>query len=335
MLLLSWTGLMVAGTYALVETTVHQQRATKFATTQGRIVRSEMGRGAVSLRGLDIDYIYIVNGVEYNGHHYRYDDLHVPFEWSATVELHPRLSLQTVYYNPKNPADSLLQPGVEGGDLLLLLFALPLNVLTVAAWSAMLGRLKEKSNMPRAGGLKIVKQPGKTEVSLVETSALAAGFYAMAAVAFFATFPILIASRFDPKPHLMKMTWVAVVATGVVVFIWRMLRNLSGIYNLRFDKVSQTVTLPQTAGRKKAVAIPLHEICGVSMERRVSKSPSGTHFSYLPALNCDRSNRESQSIKLIPLGWSEEKARAFSQWLSQELGVEFKGVEEETSGVHC
>ncbi len=330
LLLVCWTGLIVAGTYALLETTVRQYLALRFSTTQGRIVRSEVGHGTVRRLGVEIEYNYAVDGVDYTGHRYRYDDHNATLEWGATVEERPRWSFQTVYYNPKNPADALLKPGVDGGDLLLLLFALPLNVLTYTLWIAMITRVREKCRIRPAGGVRILKQPGETRVSLAEIPAISSGFYGMAAAAFIAAFPVVIAGGFEPTLRLMKAAWAVVLAAGGAVFVWRAFRNGSGIYDLRINQAFQTVTLPQTAGRRKPLTIARREISGVSMQRRVSKSPSGTHFSYLPALHRSGLDAESQSIKLITLGWSEEKAQAFSQWLSQELGVEFKGVEEET-----
>jgi hypothetical protein len=331
LLLVCWTGLVVAGTYALLATTVRQYLALKYSTTPGRIVRSEVGRSAVRRRGVDIEYNYTVDGAKYTGHRFRYDDSNVTFEWDATVVLHPRWSSQTVYYNPGDPADSLLDPGVDGSDLLLLLFALPMNVLTWTLWSATMARLREKSRIRPAGGVRILKQPGETSISLAEMSALAAGLHGMAAAAFIAAFPVMIASGFEPAPRLMKATWALVLAAGGAVFLWRAFRNGSGVYDLHLDQTSQNVVLPQTAGRRKPSTIARCEISGVSVQKRVSKSPSGMHFSYVPALNRNGLDAESQPIQLITLGWSEEKAQAFSRWLSQELGVQFKGVEEENS----
>ena len=114
LLLVCWTGLIVAGTYALLETTVRQYLALNFSTTRGRIVRSEVGHSAMSRRGVDIEYNYAVAGVDYTGHRYRYDDHNVTLEWDAAVEDNPRWPSQTVYYNPKNPADALLEPGIDG-----------------------------------------------------------------------------------------------------------------------------------------------------------------------------------------------------------------------------
>jgi hypothetical protein len=330
LLLVCWTGLVGAGTYALLETTVRQHLALKFPTTQGRIIRSEVGKGASSRRGVEIEYNYTVDGRGHTGHRYRYDDHNAALEWDVTVEEYPPWSSQTVYYNPANPEDSLLQPGINGADWLLLLFALPLNVLSYILWSVMIRRLQEKARIRSAGGVRIFKQPGETRVSLAETSALAAGLYGSAAAAFIAAFPVVISSGFEPTVPFMMVTWTVVLAVGLAAFVWRAARNMSGIYDLRINQASQTVTLPQTAERQHRLSVARREISGVSMQRRVTKSPSGTHLSYLPALNRNGSPAASQSMKLISWGWSEGRAQAFSQWLSQELGVEFKGVEEES-----
>ncbi|MGP8200670.1 MAG: DUF3592 domain-containing protein [Limisphaerales bacterium] len=333
LLLTCWTGLIVAGTFALIETTVRQQLALRFATTQCRIVQSQMGHGEMSRRGIEIEYNYTVNRVDYTGHRYRYDDHNATLEWGATVVEHPRWSIQTVYYDPKNPAEAVLEPGIDGCDLLLLMFALPLNVVTCLLWSAIITRLREKFRVRPAGGVRILRQPGQTCVSLAETPAIAAGFYGSAAAAFIAAFPVVIACGFEPRLRVMEAVWGAVLAAGVVVSLWWAFRNRAGVYDLRIDQTAQTVTLPQTAGRRKPLTLARREISGVSMQRRQNKGPSGTRFTYLPSLKRGESGTTSQPIELISLGWSEEKAQAFSQWLSQELGVEFKGVEEEQVGV--
>jgi hypothetical protein len=332
MLLVCWTGLIVAGTFVLAETTVRQYLALKFPTTKGRIIRSEIGQGYMTRRGVEIEYTYAVGGMKYHGHRYRYDDHNMSMEWESTIVEHPRWSAQKVYYDPQNPSDSLLVPGVDGGDLLLLLFALPMNVLTATLWRAMLVRLRENFRVRPAGGVRIRKQPGETRIPLGDTTAFGAGLYVMAAVAFIAAFPVVIMGGFDPSLRLMKTAWAFVLAAGGAAFVWRAVRNWSGIYDLRIDQNSQTVILPQTAGRQQRLSIARREISGVTLQRRMSNGPSGTHFSFLPALNRNGLEAESRPVKLITWGWSEEKARAFSQWLSQELGVEFKGVEEEEPG---
>ena len=55
---------MGAGTYALVETTVRQQLALKYATARGKIIESQVGHGVFLRRGVEILYNFAVNGAE-------------------------------------------------------------------------------------------------------------------------------------------------------------------------------------------------------------------------------------------------------------------------------
>jgi hypothetical protein len=64
----------------------------------------------------------------------------------------------------------------------------------------------------------------------------------------------------------------------------------------------------------------------VSLQRRVAKTPSGDYFSYLPVIDRVVNEPGSPAIKLVTWGWTESKARAFGQWLSEQLGVEFTGI---------
>jgi hypothetical protein len=333
LLLTCWTGLVGVGTYALLQTTLRQHFALKFPSVHGLVVRSEVGQGAVSRRGVEIEYNYAVDGKNYTGHRFRYDDHNVALEWNAAVDEHPRWSFVTVYYNPANPGDSLLKPGVDGSDLLLLLFALPLNVVSFLLWSTLITRMRERSASRSAGGVRILKHLGETRVLLAETPALVLGVYAAAITAFVAAFPAVTTGGFEPRMIVMEIVWAVVLAAGLGTFFWRAMRNRSGAYDLRIDQSAHTVSLPQMAGRRKTLSISREAISGVTLQRRASIGPSGTHFSYLPALLHNGSQAAAQSIKLITWGWSEEKAQAFSRWLSQELGVEFVGVEDESTAL--
>lgn len=330
LVLAAWTILVVAGTGAMVIATWRQHLAESFPTTEGKIIKSEVGMGVIIRRGVEIEYNYMVAGKSYTGHVFRYDDHNISFEWQGTVELMPRWSARKVYYNPKNPADSVLNPGVDGGDLLQLLFALPINVFTFALWRAVMTRLRDKARLSQpAGGVQILKRPEEIRAVLAETSAIATGFVGMALAAFVAIFPVVIASGFDPRPQMMELAWAVVVAIGVAVYIWRAAKNWSGANDLRVDPNTKSVIVPRMPGHPKPLPIACKEISGVAVQRRVSTTPSGTYYSYLPALIRHGQAGSPQSIKLIDLGWSEEKASAFSQWLSKELGVDYKGVEDE------
>lgn len=333
LLLFCWTVLVTIGTFALLETTWRQHLALSYPVVRGKIMRSQVGEGSINHRGIDIEYEYIVNHIKYTGRRYRYDDHNATFEWASKVEGLPRWSSHLVHYNPSNPADALLEPGADGTDLLLLLFSLPMNVVTAIVWRAMFIHLRERSCTLKAGGVPIRKRNGEIRVDLAETSPTEAAFLTMAGVAFVAAFPIVIIGGFEPSMELARKVWVIVLAAGAGMFIWRALRNISGIYDLRFNSVARAVTLPQTAGRRRPLRLDWNRIGGVLLQRRQWKTPSGTQFSFFPTVKYNGEGRRPESIRLISWGWSEEKARAFGLWLAGELDVEFKGVDDESSAV--
>ena len=119
------------------------------------------------------------------------------------------------------------------------------------------------------------------------------------------------------------------LAAAAAAFCWTALRNASGKYDLLIDGQSQALTLPQTAGRRQSMTLPRGEIAGVCVQRRVSRLSSGSFYSYLPAVDRWESGAGLRREALSPCGWTEEKARAFSQWLAGQLGLEFKGIEDE------
>ena len=325
LLLVFWTGLMLTADFVVIETSVRQARSIHFASTTGRMVQSEIGKGAMSHRGVEIGYNYTVNGVNYTGHHYRYDDRNAAWEYSTAVDAFPRWSERTVYYNANDPADCVLDPGLDGCDLLLLLFATPLNVVTLALWVALAQSRREKQLSEPAGGVRIFKRAGEIRAQLAAFSPAAAALAALGAGSFFLAFPVVSIGGFAPSMTVMLVVWALVLAVMATAFVWTLKKNRSGDYDLRIDEVSKVVTLPQMGGRRMPLTLAQNEIRAVSLERRITKTPSGDYFSYLPAI--DRAGNEPGTIKLVTWGWTEAKACAFGQWLSEQLGVEFKGIQ--------
>jgi hypothetical protein len=327
LLLAIWTGVLLAGNYVVLDTSARQIRAVGFATTLGEIIKSEMGHGSFSRRGVEIGYSYTVNGMDYTGRRYRYDDRNGAFDYSAVTNALSRGSKQTVYYDPANPVDSVLVPGLAGCDLLLALFAIPLTVVTSAMWIAVVRSRRDGGGLKPAGGVRIFQREGETRVRLAEFSAAGAGFFVLAAAAFAAAILVVLAAGFKPSLGLMSAILILVAAAGLAAFLWTAQRHYFGRCDLRSHDASQTLLVPPACGRKELLLVPRGEIVSVSMHRRVSNSPSGEYFSYVPAVDHAAPGAETQSLDLVSWGWKEGKARAFAGWLSHELGVPLKGVE--------
>ena len=183
LLLAIWTGVLVAGDCIVVETSARQLRACGFATKAGQITRSELAHGAIRQAGLNMGYSYTVNGIGYMGFQYRYDERNGVFDYKAVTNAFPRGSRKTVYYDPANPSDSILSPGLAGCDLLLALFAVPLNIATFALWVAAIRSKLGHRKLTPSGGVCILQRPGEIRVRLAEFSPGAAGFFGMALAA--------------------------------------------------------------------------------------------------------------------------------------------------------
>ncbi len=325
LLLAIWTAWLVTGDYVVLETSVRQVLASKYRATTGEIVLSQLGQGAVRRRGLDVRYSYCVDDHKFTGVRYRYDDRNGAFDYKAATKAFPVGSTHTVYYNPANPADGVLSTGLNGCDLLLTLFALPLNIATFMVWVAAIRSRRQSDLSAPAGGVRIIEQPGETRVRLADFSPLAAGFFAVAVAAFAAAMPIVFAVGFQPSLRLMSAALILVAAAGVAAFVWTALRHNTGCYDLRIQQASQTLLLPAMAGRKDPLRVSRGDIVGVALHRLGSQSPSGEHFSYVPALECGTAKTGARSLLLANWGWTEGKASAFATWISQQLRVPFHG----------
>jgi hypothetical protein len=117
-----------------------QQSARHFPRVAGTVRSSEVefaeGDAESAAYLPKIEYDYVVAGRRYTGDRYRYGTIGHPSHAAVEriVRRHAQGRETKVYYNPTDPADSLLQPGVDGSDLLLLLFLAPWNLMLAAGW---------------------------------------------------------------------------------------------------------------------------------------------------------------------------------------------------------
>ncbi len=331
LLLVFWTSVMLVANFVVIQNSVRQGLSVNFASTTGRMVKSEIFKNAVSHRGVDIGYNYKVNGVSYTGHRYRYDDRNAAWEYSNAVDSFPRWSERRVYYNPADPSDSLLDPGLAGCDLLLPLFAMPLNVVTLALWVPVLQPRRMRQHVDLAGGVRILKNANETRAQLAAFSPAAAALAGLGASSFVLAFPVVSIGGFQPSTTLMLVVWSMVFAAMAAAGIWMFAKLRAGNYDLRIDENSKVVTVPPLGERKVELTIARNRIQAVSVRRRTTKTPSGDYFSYLPMIDCVAADPASPSVNLISWGWTEAKARSFGLWLSEQLGVEFRGIQLDTT----
>jgi hypothetical protein len=331
LLLVFWTMVIGLADWFVLGATARQFLARDYVPTRGKIVTSEVRQLAILHAGITLQYSYNVAGRHYIGYCYRYDEQQTDVDGADIRRKFPQGSFQTVYYDPKKPADSVLSTGVEGADLMLMLFATPINVALIMLWRWLLARAREKWRMPEAGGVQIRRRLGTIRVRLGEVSAIAAGLYALGVAAFAATFPVAVINGLAPGREPMAVVWLAVLTTAVVAWGWQAWRNRSGRFDLLIDSAAQTLILPQTCGRQGSVTVPQREIAGVGLQRRVTRLISGSYHSYLPAIHRRDGSSNLRREPLTAWGWTEEQANGFSQWLCSQMGLKFTGIEDENA----
>lgn len=133
---LFWSPL-VGTVFVLVIIGAANQMATAFwPSTKGTVTVSER-RAARKTSGVwRVEYTYRIAGQEYTSTTYAYDPM--PIQGQEEVLRHiakyPVGSVVDVYFDPENPSDAVLRPGLRGGTLWIALFITPFVLIGIAMW---------------------------------------------------------------------------------------------------------------------------------------------------------------------------------------------------------
>jgi hypothetical protein len=261
-----------------------------------------------------ITYRYFVNGTEYRGGRYRYDG-HPTDETSvnAIIAAHPKDSEIEVYYNPEEPRDTVLSPGVDSGDV-----GLPLMLLAVMLFmlfpSVPACRQMILGKNPVAGGVKIISEMIVTRVRLPRYEPAALALATAAALSLLAAI-LVSTSALRPPWQAGQWSLGGIALGGVVVYVLLQQKVSSGRQDLVIDEGSRTLQLPLTYKRREQNPLPFTDIRGVLSVPVLHRSRRGTYYTYMVTLERADGTRE----KLVDL--NQERADAFVGWLREKLGV--------------
>jgi hypothetical protein len=314
----------VRGVMALVR----QYEAESFRQVQGEVTSSEVtvtygSKGSV-YHHVHITYRYSVDGLDhYTGRRYRYDG-HPTDEAgaNAVVQAHPPHSAVTVYYNPANPADALLAPGVDNRDVSLLFLMTPICLFFM--W--LLWRAGKQTGWPWsgaavAGGVKLIEENRMvTRLRLPRYDAISIGLLTTAGLLLLAG--ILLVSAFENAPPLAAGAWflVGVLTLGGVVYAWFAVPAHSGRQDLVVDEASRTLQLPMTYGRQPEPPLGFGEITGVALDKIKHSGKRGPYYTYRVTLQRKNGGLE----KLVEL--NQSRAEELAGWLRAKLGLAGESV---------
>lgn len=320
---LFWSGITLLFDGFIIRPAIKQVAALRFATTEGRVRSSEVTHHDSddgSTHGVRITYSYTVDGHEYTGDRYRFDKFKTSdSKWAReAVRAHPIGSTTTVYYNPRDPAEAVLRPGLAGSDLFLALFMTPFNAVMLAFWWGGARMLVRRWHKPVAGGVKLHVELRQTRVCLTEYSPLASVIVSIAVLAFVSMFIVAFGfGGFHPSLQVMTVTWALVLGGGLLLGGWHWKTIRSGKYDLILDELNGTGQLPLTCGRKARKAFNFKEVHEVFVDTVTKTDSEGsTSYTYIPTIRLG--SPDGPTEKLVE--WrEEERTREFVTWLKERL----------------
>jgi hypothetical protein len=113
--------------------------AARYASTEGVVTAGRLSTHSGDdgpTYGLDIRYTYAARGREYAGDRYDFAGWSSSdyAYWRGVADAHPKGAPVTVYYDPDDPAESVLHMGMPGLMLFLIVFLQPFIMVGAGVW---------------------------------------------------------------------------------------------------------------------------------------------------------------------------------------------------------
>jgi hypothetical protein len=289
-----------------------QVRAATFPTTDGTITRSEVRsklEGGSETHQLDVAYDYVVDGKPYTGTRYFYAATGTDTNTMAWHDVRDRLpvgSRVSVAYDPDDPADALLHPGLTGFHLAMVWFLMPFNIVMVGGWVRLarpgrptFDRTDPRTVVPTATGCR-ARLPG---------SGPAAAFtFTLLAVTFCGVFVWGLGFGFNPPVPVVVGASLGAVALAVRVAAWHPWRWLE------VDDVARVVRLP---ARPEPVEVPFDAIRDVVVTHEEVKDSDG---DVCHSYHSDLVRTDGPPVR-VATHWDTVWPTTFVAWLRERVGI--------------
>ncbi|HEY2329635.1 MAG TPA: DUF3592 domain-containing protein [Verrucomicrobiae bacterium] len=326
---LVWSGMVLMFDGIIAHGAYKQYESGHYPSVTGTITHSEIkthhsSKGGTSYSAA-MEYRYEVGGQKFTGEKVRFGmAVSSSANATATVNAHPVGSATEVFYNPGDPQEAVLSPGVSGSDFMGGLFITPFNMVMLGFWIWIGGWLRARFFKPVAGGVKIISDGMATRIRLPQFSALAFGIIATGGLGFISIFLVGFSTKMEPAIPLILLVIAVVYGAGFAVYIWQRRKINSGIDDLIVDEASRTIELPLTFGRKQRITVNVADIKSLSVEKILHRSDKGgVSYTYAPTLDLSGAGASVQKLA----DWSDEtKAKDFAGWLRQKLDPNLPGT---------
>jgi hypothetical protein len=254
---------------------------------------------------IKIAYQYTVNGIQYKGSQFHYTDGLQKLSLAAAKHVtaaYPIGASTDVYYNPQDPSDAVLSPGLGAYDFVAFYDSLPFFMLSLAYLMIVLQWLRRLLKFP-GGAVKLVRRGRSLYVGISgawpSASAFASSFFP-----FLLARPI-IEGRSEPLLAQILTSFFGLGIAATVYYFWRK-------EELIINENASTIELPKGRRRKERVTLFFPDISDIIVEEEIGRK----QHRFIPTLIVR--GRAHTKFQLGDLG-SRRRATEFSAWLRQKL----------------
>jgi hypothetical protein len=335
---LFWTGTTLVFEFMLVWSGVRNFQSNAFSKTEGQVTQSSFVETSTDFDSGQATYVatiafrYRAAGKEYERTGWRFG------WWSGDLgfvqhitHTYPVGRKVDVFYDPSDPAQAVLEVGLQSGDLLLAMPMLFMDLVAALLWAIVSGRVEGRDGQPDGpvqlltGRVKSVRDGFVTRVRMGRTRPWLAGlgFAGIAALVGFFVMSFLGGARLPL--HTMALAWWVILGVGVIANAHAWVTNYRSSNDLRIDEAGQSLTVARSFGRSERLVVPLSKTLVVEIEKikeRLWATQTAVRYAVLLTY-CDQDGGRN-SRKLTE--WlSRRDATTLATWLRDRLQLRAPG----------
>ena len=316
-----WSGIALLADFLLARSMLKQLQALGFATAQATVIDSdveEIDGGEDATYRARIRYRYLVAGRELSGDRFRFGFSTGSRSYAKQlVQAYPAGRRTTAYYNPADPAESLLSPGLSAEDFFGLLCLTPFNVVFVGSWGCLAQMLRRKSGITPAD-LRIHDDGIELRARLPRIAAIGAAGLAALLVSMTLLFAIAFTVGSPPPDLVVVVAWASLIAAVV----WAYRRGNSSRRDLVVDRVRNTLALPAENWRGSPATIGLADLVEIKLgEALAREADADSSLQYFCQVRWKGPGGEIASGAWIKQS-DRDCAAEMVSWLRRQCGLE-------------
>ncbi|MBM81402.1 MAG: hypothetical protein CMJ78_12545 [Planctomycetaceae bacterium] len=297
-----------------------QLRTSSFDSTDGKVTVSRAVAVDDDSTKLELAYTYRVGVVAFTGNQYRYDDMGSNDGYAEELaERLPVGTVVTVFYNPSDPNQAVLETGINGGNLFMALFLTPFNLIMLGSWYAVFASRENDEDEENPFPQREDEFDQKTYVNLDTASALIRAAGTLMGLCFFSIFIVGFTYGFHAPFGFMIAYWIGIVAITTFVWFHTNKKVKRGDYDLVLDPLERTVSIPPNSKRRRRTTIDVSDVKGIRLRSIYPKSDE-ERVEYIPTLIVD-SEGESHERSIV-VYYEEDKAIQLTEWFRDRYDLE-------------